>query len=145
MIIYKKEVITLHRFLVLHIRISESLSNQFSSLTQFLNSTTSYKCLNCLCRSVTASCTAGSNLWPSVWLNTAQVNVTNQTTKSLSGLCLRRRHRIFKTATSACQACRLFLRGPGTRARGSFSIVCVSFYSCFSSPNGDFDSCRCHV
>lgn len=37
MIIYKKEVITLHRFLVLHIRISESLSNQFSSLTQFLN------------------------------------------------------------------------------------------------------------
>lgn len=144
MIICKNEVITLHRFLVLHIRISKSLSNQFSSLTQFLNANY-LLCLNCLCRSVTASCTAGSNLWPSAWLNTAQVNVTNQTTKSLSGLCLRRRHRIFKTATSACRACRLFPRGPGTRARGSFSIVCVSFYNCFSSPNGDFDSCRCNV
>lgn len=79
----------------------------------------------CFHRSVTVSCTTGSNLWPSVWLITAQVNVTNQTTKSLFGLCLRRRHRIFKPATSACRVCQLFPRGAGMRARGHFFLVVI--------------------
>lgn len=80
-------------------------------------------------RSVTVSCTTGSKLWLSAWLNTAQANVPNQTTKSLFGLCPRRRHRIFRPVTSVYLVCQLFLRGAGTRARGSLINFSVSFYA----------------
>lgn len=79
------------------------------------------------------SCSTGNNTWPSAWPNTAQLNATSPTTKSLFGSYLRRRRRIFSAATTLCLGCQLFQRGAGTRARGKNA----QFSTIFFSPRGD--------
>lgn len=64
------------------------------------------------------SCSTGNNTWPSAWPNTAQLNATSPTTKSLFGSYLRRRRRIFSAVTILCLGFQLFQRGVGMRARG---------------------------
>lgn len=82
-------------------------------------SSASFSNVSCsLHRLLTVSYSTGGDLWPNAWLSTAQVNVTNQTTKNWCGSCPDELPKICTLITSVSLNCRLFQRAAGMKVRG---------------------------